>query len=121
MSDFVSMKIEWEGTIVSIQPRTRVWRYVTDNRTHYYLGYNLFLDGIADDVECRFGVAISEKQQFSNGFRIGDHLKGTAWSKQYPEREYADFYRAGSLKHIDGAESNVTTLPPPWIMPPPPI
>jgi len=117
MSDFVSMKIEWEGTIVSIQSRTRVWRYVTDNRTHYYLGYNLFLDGIADEVECRFGVAISEKQQFSNGFRIGDHVKGTAWSKQYPEREYADFYRAGSLKRIDGAESNVTTLPPPWIMP----
>lgn len=61
-SDLVSLKIEWQGTIVSIQPRTRVWRYLTDNRTHYHLGYNLFLDGIADGYECRFGVAISEKQ-----------------------------------------------------------
>jgi hypothetical protein len=55
-------KIEWQGTIVSIQPRTRVWRYVTDNRTHYHLGYNLFLIGEADYDEREFVVAISEKQ-----------------------------------------------------------
>ncbi len=29
-------KVNWEGVIVSIQPRTRVWRYLTDNRTHYH-------------------------------------------------------------------------------------
>lgn len=26
-----SIKIKWQGRIKSIQPRTRVWRYVTDN------------------------------------------------------------------------------------------
>ena len=112
-------KVEWEGTIVSIQPRARVWRYVTDNRTHTLLGYNLFLDGIADEDERRFCVAISERQQFSNGFRIGDVVQGTAWSKQYPEKEYADFYRAGSLKHISRTEESSEPTPPPWIMPPP--
>jgi len=119
MSDCVSMKIEWQGTIVSVQPRTRVWRYVTDNRTHYHVGYNLFLDGVADGTECRFGVAISEKQQLSNNFRIGDVVRGTAWSKQYPEREYADFYRAGSLKRINEAAASAEPTPPPWIMLPP--
>ena len=27
-------KIEWQGIIVSVQPRTTVWRYRLDNRTH---------------------------------------------------------------------------------------
>ena len=38
-------KIAWSGVIVSIQPRTRVWRYLTDNRTHYHVGFNIFLVG----------------------------------------------------------------------------
>ena len=38
-------KIQWSGTIVSIQPRTAVWRYRLDNRTHYHRGYIIFLDG----------------------------------------------------------------------------
>gem|GEM_PF-6716207 len=31
-------KVGWQGTIVSIQPRTNVWRYRLDNRTHYLCG-----------------------------------------------------------------------------------
>ncbi|WP_148637845.1 hypothetical protein [Acetobacterium wieringae] len=26
---------------LTIQPRTEVWRYLTDNHTHYHMGYNL--------------------------------------------------------------------------------
>lgn len=118
-SDLLLLKIEWQGTIASIQPRTRVWRYLTDNRTHYHLGYNLFLDGVADGYECRFGVAISEKQQIAGGFRIGDVVSGTAWSKQYPEREYADFYRAGLLKRLSASENSHKVAPPPWMTTPP--
>ena len=40
-----SSKVNWQGKILSIQPRTRVWRYLTDNRTHYHLGYNFFIEG----------------------------------------------------------------------------
>ncbi|GHU93276.1 hypothetical protein FACS1894208_02470 [Clostridia bacterium] len=112
-------KIEWQGTIVSIQPRTRIWRYLTDNRTHYHLGYNLFLDGEADYDEREFVVAISEKQQQSGGFRIGDIVSGTAWMKEYPEREYADFYRAGALKVIRRAPDAPPTAAPPWLIEPP--
>jgi hypothetical protein len=83
-------KIAWQGTIISIQPRTRVWQYVTDNRTHYHIGYNLFIEGMSDAGKNQFVVAISKKQQQSGRYRIGDVLKGTAWTKQYSEREYAE-------------------------------
>ena len=118
MQDY-SIKIEWSGTVVSIQPRTRVWRYLTDNRTHYHIGYNLFLEGCADGVDRPFVVAISEKQQQSGEYGIGDVIKGTAWTKMYPEREFANFYRAGALKHIRHADTATPISPPPWIMLPP--
>jgi len=114
-----SIKIEWRGTVVSIQPRTRVWRYLTDNRTHYHIGFNLFLEGCADDVDKPFVIAISEKQQQTGGFAIGDVIKGTAWTKLCPEREFADYYRAGALRRISREETTARTDPPPWIMPPP--
>ena len=114
-----SVKINWSGVITSIQPRTRVWRYLTDNRTHYHIGFNVFLDGCADGVDKQFVVAISEKQQQSGAYRIGDAISGTAWSKQYPEREFADYYRAGALKRIESAKLINLKNPPPWIMLPP--
>jgi hypothetical protein len=114
-----SAKISWSGVITSIQPRTRVWRYLTDNRTHYHIGFNLFLDGCADGEDKTFVVAISEKQQQSGEFGIGDTIQGTAWHKQYPEREFADYYRAGALKRIKIAKPIITKSPPPWIMLPP--
>jgi len=75
------IKVEWEGKIGSIQPRTNVWRYLLDNRTHSHIGYNLFLVGLVDGIDAEFTVAISEKQQQSGRYRIGDILKGTAWTK----------------------------------------
>lgn len=93
-----SVKIKWEGKIISIQPRTRVWRYLTSNRTHYHIGYNIFVAGKCDEGLEVFCVAISEKQHLKSDFRIGDVVSGTGWTKKYSNREFADFYRAGSLK-----------------------
>ncbi|MDR2713393.1 MAG: hypothetical protein LBB91_09825 [Clostridiales bacterium] len=117
MVAYNQLKIKWRGIVVSIQPRTRVWRYVTDNRTHYHIGYNLFLDGSANGSDGRFVVAISEIQQQKGDFRIGDEVQGTAWTKQYPEREFADYYRAGSLKRIKKAPDTAEANPPPWKIP----
>ena len=115
----ISAKVNWEGKIVSIQPRTRVWRYLTDNRTHYHLGYNLFIEGCNKDGKNQFVVAISEKQQLKGVFKIGDVVEGTAWTKQYEEREFADYYRASSLKLLSRAQEKLDTTTPPWIMMPP--
>lgn len=114
-----SRKVNWQGEITAIQPRTRVWRYLTHNRTHYYLGYNLFITGSSSDGKEQFTVGISEKQQLKGLFRIGDIIKGTAWTKQYEEREFADYYKAGSLKLLSRATVSLEITPPPWIMVPP--
>lgn len=115
----ISSKMNWQGKIVSIQPRTRVWRYLTDNRTHYHLGYNFFLEGHSSEGKKQFTVAISEKQQIKGLYQIGDVLEGTAWTKMYKEREFADYYRAGSLKLLDRLKDNVKVMPPPWVTMPP--
>jgi hypothetical protein len=95
-----------------------VWRYKLDNRTHYHRGYNIFLDGEANGINTPFSVAISEKQQQKLVFRIGDKIKGTAWSKMYDVSDYADYYRAGNLKIIKRAEQN-EAAPPPYLIKPP--
>ena len=64
-------KISFQGTIKSVQPRSNVWRYRLDNRTHSMTGYNIFLAGIADGEEKDFVIAISEKQQEKYKFHIG--------------------------------------------------
>ena len=56
-------KISFSGVILSVQPRSNVWRYRLDNRTHSMTGYNIFLKGTAEGEEKEFAVAISEKQQ----------------------------------------------------------
>ena len=48
-------------------------------------GYNIFLSGIADGEERDFAIDISEKQQEKYKFHIGDEIKGTGWTKKYPE------------------------------------
>ena len=53
-------------------------------------------------------VAISEKQEIKLKIHIGDVLKGTAWTKKYPELEFADYYRAGSIKKLKEGEQSPT-------------
>lgn len=105
-------KISWQGEVVSVQPRSTVWRYLTDNRTHRECGYNVFLKGdvSGDDPDSGsdlydFCVAVSGKQADKIGIHIGDVLKGTAWTKLYPETEFADYYRAGSIKKVEAASA----------------
>ena len=108
-------KITFSGEIISVQPRSNVWRYKLDNRTHSLAGYNLFLFGIVGDGEERpFSVAISERQQEKYQFHIGDKITGTAWTKMYPKREYADYYRSGGFKKTLAAQNEKRSDSPPW-------
>lgn len=111
-------KVTWQGTVVSVQPRSTVWRYLTDNRTHRENGYNVFLTGHAYDGEeevsfdrgaakYSFCVAISEKQAEKLKPHIGDEVRGTGWTPMYPECEFADLYRAGALKKVRAIEADV--------------
>lgn len=112
MEPLFQKKITFSGLILSVQPRSNVWRYRLDNRTHSTTGYNLFLTGVVDNEEREFVVAISEKQQEKLHFHIDDEISGTAWTKKYAKLEYADFYRAGRLKkHAEAKDTEETASP----------
>jgi hypothetical protein len=105
-------KISWQGEVVSVQPRSTVWRYLIDNRTHRECGYNVFLKGKVDGDDPAsvsdkydFCIAVSEKQAAKVNIHIGDVLKGTAWTKLYPEIEFADYYRDGGIKKLETASA----------------
>ena len=55
-------KINFTGLILSVQPRSNVWRYRLDNRTHTLTGYNLFLTGIADKELCKNNFNIGSRE-----------------------------------------------------------
>lgn len=115
-SETDQIKVNWHGKAVSVQPRSTVWRYLIDNRTHRECGYNIFLKG---EVQCDgevlpqssgsdkydFCIAVSEKQEEKIRIHIGDVLKGTAWTKKHPEIEFADYYRAGGIKKLEAADA----------------
>lgn len=61
MREQVQRKISFQGIIKSVQPRSTVWRYRLDNRTHRTVGYNIFLTGIADGEEKDFAIATLPK------------------------------------------------------------
>ena len=103
-------KVSFKGRIISIQPRSNVWRYRLDNRNHTLTGYNVFLD---DDGRS-FAVAISEKQYQKHRFQIGDLIQGTGWTKLYPKLEYADYYRCGALCILERNGEEESHLSPPY-------
>ena len=111
----IQNKINFKGIIKAVQPRSNVWRYRLDNRTHSTTGYNIFLTGVAEEQEKDFAIAISEKQQEKFKFHIGDEISGTAWTKLYPKVEYADYYRVGALKKLSVAENVDEEASEPWL------
>ena len=115
MKEQIPEKIAFQGVIRSVQPRSNVWRYRLDNRTHSMTGYNIFLTGVANETEGDFSVAISEKQYEKLCCHIGDEINGTAWTKKYPEWEYADYYRAGALKKLKETPVSDEETSEPWI------
>jgi hypothetical protein len=112
--------IFWSGKIHAVQCRAWVWRYLTDNRTHHHLGFNLWVEGEAADNSGKFIVAISAIQQHKLQFRIGDVVKGTAWPCKNAKHEIADFYRAGGLRVLSRADEPREQDAPPFVGTPPP-
>jgi hypothetical protein len=110
-------KLNWQGTLLAIQPRIRLMRSF-DQRSHSYLGYSLRIQGIIGNDEREFLVGIGKAAQTKHKFQAGHVLSGRAEPVADPKMEHVDFYKASGLKIIERAGEDVPS-PPPWLGVPP--
>ena len=113
----MTQKIDWQGTLISIQPRIRLTRSF-DQRSHSYLGYTLRVQGVIGDDDREFTVGIGKAAQMKHQFRAGDVVSGKAEPIADDRLEAVEFYKASGLKLIQRAADDVQ-LPPPWLGIPP--
>lgn len=105
-------KINWQGTLVAIQPRIRLTRSF-DERSHSYPGYALQVQGTIGEEEREFLVGIGEAAQAKHRFQAGDVVGGRAEPVADTRIEAVEFYKASGLKVFERASEAIST-PPPW-------
>jgi len=110
-------KLNWQGTLLAIQPRIRLMRSF-DQRSHSYLGFSLRIQGIIGDDEREFLVGIGQAAHAKHKFQAGDILTGRAEPVADPKMEPVDFYKASGSKVIERAGEDAPT-PPPFLGVPP--
>ena len=110
-------RMPWTGRVTSVQPRIRLTRSF-DERYHTYLGYVLRVQGVLEQAESEFLVAIGKAAQAKHGFRVGDVASGESEPVPEPRLESASFYRSTRLRVVSRAQLP-TGHPPPWHGPPP--
>jgi len=108
----VRQKAEWEGKVISIQPRIRLLRSF-DERSHNYLGYSLRLNGSIGSEDQEFSVGIGPGAQKKHEFQVGTHASGGAEPVGDPRMEPVEFYKAVRLRII-GLDPETCPSPPPW-------
>lgn len=112
------MKIDWHGTVTSVQARFRLGRSF-DQRHHEYLGYALRvhgeIDGRAGSAWFGVGSAAHEKHRF----HVGQQISGRAEPVADRRLEVVDYYKVSRLVVAEGA--TVAVSPPPWHGVAPPI
>jgi len=110
-------KVDWEGDVLSVQPRIRLTRSF-DQRSHSYLGYVLrvrgTLAGEAKELVAAIGKAAQEKHQF----RAGDRVSGKGEQVLDARTEAADLYKVSGLRVIARGGDAVAS-PPPFLGVPP--
>ncbi len=102
----MSDKIKFSGTITAVKARIRLLRSF-DQVHHAYLGYTLVIEALVDGKEwkdCR--VAVGQKTHEKHIFLKGDYISGEVASIEYPEQEWADFYKVSGLKIINRGDSS---------------
>jgi len=91
-------KLDFSGTIISVKARIKLIRSFDEIPTHQYQGYTLILEGIvgSERREYRLGVGPKAHEKFQ--FRIGDIIDGKTVSAEFPNLEWAEFYKVSALK-----------------------
>ncbi len=110
-------KMQFSGKIISVQPRIRLIRSF-DERSHNYLGYVLYINGIIGDKESGFSVGIGKSTQEKFGFTAGDCIEGFCLPVANPKQEPVEYYKATKLKKTERNSIDLKDEPP-WEITPP--
>ena len=105
-------KVDWEGEVLSVQPRIRLTRSF-DQRSHSYLGYALRVHGTLAGEAKEFVAAIGKAAQEKHQFRAGDRVSGKGEHVLDTRTEAADLYKVSGLKVL-GRGGEAVTSPPPF-------
>ena len=104
------MKLDWQGTLIGVQPRIRLTRSF-DQRQHSYLGYVLLVDGHIAGESAHFSVGIGRGAQTKFCFQAGDHIQGLCEPVADPRTEPAEYYKVSTFVVISRGKPD---FPPPW-------
>jgi hypothetical protein len=115
----MNSKVEWEGEVLSVQPRIRLLRSF-DERSHSYLGYVLRVRGILDGEAKEFVAAVGKGAHEKHRFCVGDQVSGKGVPVADPRLETAELYKVSGLKFLARA-SEPEGAPPPFLGIPPPL
>jgi len=94
----ITMKVPFEGTILSVKARIRLIRSFDQIPTHQYQGYSLVMSGKVGDAARDFKIAIGPKAHEKHRFRIGDVVSGEGEAVPDPNTEWGEFYKISGLE-----------------------
>ncbi|KKK56703.1 hypothetical protein LCGC14_3061860 [marine sediment metagenome] len=112
------MKVQWKGSVVSVQPRIRLLRSF-DERSHSYLGFCLYLKGEVGEREGAFSVGIGKAAQAKHHFRVGDVVSGSSALVEDTRKEPVEYYKTSDLKLLSREQGQSESTGPPWLGGPP--
>ena len=90
-------KIDWQGTLLAVQPRIRLMRSF-DQRSHSYLGYTLRVQGIVGGEQREFLVGVGKAVHAKHQLRAGDILSGKAQPVTDEKMETVEFYKVSGFE-----------------------
>jgi hypothetical protein len=115
----MTTKVEWQGTVISVQPRIRLMRSF-DQRSHSYLGYVLRLRGTIDGQEREFTIAVGKGAHEKHRFCVGSQVAGKGFPVADERTETAELYRISGIETLSSAAKPMGGSPP-FLGTPPPL
>jgi hypothetical protein len=83
-----------------------------DQRSHSYLGFSLFLNGLVGEEERDFSVGVGKVAQEKFQFKYGDEVSGESFPVVDSRLEPVEFYKTSKLSV--GNSSQPERSAPPW-------
>lgn len=112
-----SVKIPWQGRIISVQARIRLMRSF-DERSHSYLGYVLDIDGTCGETSGEFLIAVGPGAHEKYHFQAGMMASGVSVPVDDPQMETAGYYKVSQIK-IEKSSEKISENVPPYLGVPP--